>query len=110
MSVRQREVPREALTCLMWIEGLDEGQPKEGLGRVVDLSTKGAGVVTTDAVPVNTRVRVELLIPSTSVRLTATGTVVYSRPENQQVRLGLHFDSEPVLIDDLASRASREED
>jgi len=96
-----RRAPREPIACFVLVEDRDgEGGPTSLIGRAVDLSPMGVGLLLGTKVPVGDSVTVDILIQALQqLRLRATGTVVHVRPAGEQFRLGVRFEHPPALVD-----------
>lgn len=98
----QRAAQRERVVCLAFVS-CEDRPVVQGVARSVDLSPKGAGLITARSVGEGARVHVELLLPS-SLRLKTTGTVVHERKLNEdEYRIGVAFERPPHLVSSAES-------
>ena len=69
----ERAAPRHNLVMLAWYKRIDDGAGdyEEGVARSFDVSTGGAGLVTTQSMPVGARVLLQLAIPNGKVTAVA---------------------------------------
>ncbi len=87
-------------TCFAFVEGADASAPVRGIARLVDVTSRGVGLVLAREVPVGSRVAVELVLQE-GLRLRGRGDVVHCRPvSGGQTRVGIQLDSAPVLADE----------
>jgi hypothetical protein len=86
----QRAAPRHSLVTLAWYKRIDDAATtaEEGVARSFDVSAGGAGLVTTQPVPVGARLLLQLVIPNG--KLTAVAHVRNVQETAQgNYRLGL---------------------
>jgi len=85
---------------MAWLESNSDGGRKriEGVARSVDISTQGAGLVFSQYLPVGERLLIELLLPG-RLRLRAWGRIVHCSKHDEYFRVGVSFESAPVLTD-----------
>ena len=86
----QRAATRYNLVTLAWYKRIDDraADTEEGVARSFDVSEEGAGLVAAQAIPVGTRILLQLVIPYG--RVTALARVANSRPvANGAYQLGL---------------------
>ena len=107
-----RAAPREEVVLLAFLSGADGEAITQGVARTLDISPRGAGLITPRPIKKERRVQLELLLPS-KLRLQTTGRVVHSselRPD--EWRVGIAFDRPPELISSFEaqpeSRATEE--
>jgi hypothetical protein len=92
-----RRAGRAKHACLAWVEG--PGIDLQGIARMLDLSSRGVGLVLTTKVPAGERVVVDILVAG-HLKLRASGVVRHCAPMSVgQFRCGVEFDAAPVLTD-----------
>jgi len=92
-----RRAGRAKHACLAWVEG--PGIDLQGIARLLDLSSRGVGLVVTTKVPAGERVVVDILVAG-HLKLRASGVVRHCAPLTPgQFRCGVEFDAAPVLTD-----------
>jgi hypothetical protein len=98
----QRSAPRHNLITLAWFKRVDDAalESDEGIARSFDVSSTGAGLVTTISMPVGSRLLLQLVIPNGKV--SAVARVMNVTPAgNGAFRLGLQVYAVPPT--DLAT-------
>ena len=96
---RNRNAPRNQHICLAWVQAVGEGGPPiEGIARVMEVSSRGVGLVCAVPFVSGQRVSVDLLLVG-SLRLHADGEVAHSSPSELGHRVGIAFVASPVLVD-----------
>ena len=88
----RRAAPRYKVVTLAWYKRIDDraADAEEGVARSFDVSDQGAGLVATQAVPVGTRLLLQLVVPYG--RVTALARVMNSqRLTNGAYQLGLEI-------------------
>ncbi len=98
-GAHQRRASRNQHICLAWVQTAgNDGPAIEGIARVMDVSTRGIGLVCAVPFECGQQVSVELLVVGT-LRLHANGEVAHSSPSELGYRIGIAFVASPVLVD-----------
>jgi hypothetical protein len=100
---QRRAASRRDYPCLAYVKergthGQAGAEGVSGLGRLIDVSGRGAGLFVTKALPTGARIVVEIAMDA-SICLVAEGTVMHVSGAGELFRIGVHFDEPPVVLD-----------
>jgi len=98
-GAHNRRAARNQHICLAWVQTAgNTGSAIEGIARVMDVSSRGIGLVCAVPFECGQLVAVEILVVG-SLRLHAKGEVAHSSPSELGYRIGIAFVDSPVLVD-----------